>query len=205
MTTTSTLNNSTSTIGNYNPVINMISYKETEVLKQLKLGQHEAMDYLFDNYYNMMCNKALSYVKNSNRAEDIVQDVLLNIWKKRTEINIHSTFKGYLLKSVTNRALNYVRDKKRPTSELTDQIMDKSLSIEEEMYYSETEQMILEYIDTLPPRCRQIFIMNRIDQMKYKEISHELGISIKTVEHHVAKALRFMREQLAGFKQLSYC
>lgn len=205
MTTTSTLNDDSSTMSNYNPVINMISSKEKEILKQLKLGQHEAMDYLFDSYYNMMCNKALSYVKNSNRAEDIVQDVFLNVWKKRTEINIHSTFKGYLLKSVTNRALNYIRDKKTPTAELTDQIMDHSLSIEEEIYYSETEQMILEYIDKLPPRCRQIFIMNRIDQMKYKEISKELGISIKTVEHHIAKALHFMREKLAGLKQLSYC
>jgi RNA polymerase sigma-70 factor (ECF subfamily) len=202
MITTLTPTSSSSTT--FYPALKADASQEEEILRQLKLGQAKAIDYLFDQYYNLMCNKALSYVKNTNRAEDIVQDVFLNIWRKRSEINIHSTFKGYLLKCVTHRALNYIRDSKSHCAELDDQIMDNSLGIEDEMYYNDTEQIIMHYIDTLSPRCRQIFIMNRIDQMKYKEISNELGISIKTVEHHIAKALHFMRERLSDLKQLSY-
>ena len=202
MTTTST----PTTASSYNLTdTSTLSDREKEILTKLKAGQHEALDYLFDNYYNTMCNKALFYVKNTDRAEDIVQDVFLNIWKKRSEISINATLKGYLMKCVTNRSLNYLRDRKTHTNELDEQIVDNSLSIEERIYYGETEQIILDHINTLSPRCRQIFIMNRIDQMKYKEISQELGISIKTVEHHVAKGLHYMRERLTGLRKMSYC
>jgi len=109
------------------------------------------------------------------------------------------------MKCVTNRSLNYLRDRKTHTNELDEQIVDNSLSIEERIYYGETEQIILDHINTLSPRCRQIFIMNRIDQMRYKEISQELGISIKTVEHHIAKALHYMRDRLTGLRKMSYC
>jgi len=206
MATTHTPTTKAKVTNSYNLYIaSAISDTEEEILRKLKDGQHDALDYLFDNYYNTMCNKALFYVKNPDRAEDVVQDVFLNIWKKRSEISINSTLKGYLMKCVTNRSLNFLRDRKSYTNELDEQIMDDSVSIEEKIYYNETQEMILDHINALSPRCRQIFIMNRIDQMKYREISQELGISIKTVEHHVAKALRFMREKLSGLKQLSYC
>ena len=188
-----------------NTLLPSLRDEEKDILKELKAGQHEAMDYLFDRYYNMMCSKALHYVHDSEKAEDIVQDVFFNIWKKRAEMDIHFSIRAYLIRCVTNRALNYIRDKKRITFELDDQIKDHSTNIEEDIYYSETEKFILDQINTLSPRCRQIFKMNRIEQMKYKEIAVELNISIKTVEHHIAKGLHFVREKLIGQKQMSYC
>ena len=124
----------------------------------------------------------------------------MNIWKKRAQIKIESSLKAYLYRSVTNRSLNHLRDKRNRVEEIEDKYMDVSAGVEEKIYYNETEQIIMNEVNKLSPRCRQIFIMNRLDQMKYKEIAAELEISVKTVEHHIAKGLHILRESLAGLR-----
>ena len=125
---------------------------------------------------------------------------MLTIWKKRTQIKIESSLKAYLYTSVTNRSLNHLRDKRNQVEEIEDKYLDVSADVEQKMYYNETEQIIMNEVNKLSPRCRQIFIMNRIDQMKYKEIAAELEISVKTVEHHIAKGLHILRDSLAGLR-----
>ncbi len=173
---------------------------ENSVISRLAAGDHDSMNYLFDNYYNSLCNHALRFVKNASIAEDVVQEVMMTIWKKRAQINIESSLKAYLYRSVTNRSLNHLRDKRNQVEEIEDKYMDVSADIEEKIYYSETEQIIMNEVDKLSPRCRQIFIMNRLNQMRYKEIAAELEISVKTVEHHIAKGLHILRDSLAGLR-----
>ena len=199
-----TMTNSIPTTTLENPTTTLTE-KEGVILDQLSAGDHRAMDYMFDTYYNMLCNKALGYVKDTDKAEDVVQDVMLNIWKKRATIKIDSTLKGYLLRSVVNRSFNVIRAQKNHTVEFEDNIIDASGDIEEKIYYSETEQIVMNHVNKLSPRCRQIFIMNRLDQMKYREIAAELEISTKTVEHHIAKALHILRDSLSGLRMVSAC
>ena len=182
--------------------LTLTSTKEVEsnIIASLTAGNHDAMDYLFDNYYNSLCNHALRLVKDASIAEDVVQEVMMTIWKKRAQINIDSSLKAYLYRSVTNRSLNHLRDKRNQVVEIEDRYMDVSADVDQKMYYNETEQIIMNEVNKLSPRCRQIFIMNRIDQMKYKEIAAELEISVKTVEHHIAKGLHILRESLAGLR-----
>ena len=182
-----------------------IKSKEVSILTQLAAGDHRAMDYMFDNYYSLLCHQAVRYVKDADIAEDIVQDVMMTIWKKRAEIKIESSLKSYLLRCATNRSLNHLRDKRSHTEEIQDDVIDLSSNIEGQIYYKETEKKIMDQINTLSPRCRQIFIMNRFDKKKYKEVAAELEISIKTVEHHIAKALHFLRNNLTDLRQLSAC
>ncbi len=158
------------------------------------------MDFMFDNYYNALCNHALRMVNDDSASEDIVQEVMLTIWKKREQIKIESSLKAYLYRCVTNRSLNYLRDKRNQVEEIEDKYMDVSADIEEKIYFSETQEMIMEHVNKLSPRCRQVFIMNRLGQMKYKEIAAELEISVKTVEHHIAKGLHILRESLGGLR-----
>jgi len=184
------------------PTITSTSTKEveTDIIARLAASEHDAMEYLFDNYYNSLCNHALRFVKDASVAEDVVQEVMLTIWKKRAQIKIESSLKAYLFRSVTNRSLNHLRDRRNRVEEIEDKYMDVSADVEEKIYYNETEQIIMEHVNRLSPRCRQIFIMNRLDQMKYKEIAAELEISVKTVEHHIAKGLHILRESLAGLR-----
>ena len=182
--------------------LTLTSTKEVEsnIIASLTAGNHAAMDYLFDNFYNSLCNHALRLVKDASVAEDVVQEVMMTIWKKRAQINIESSLKAYLYRSVTNRSLNHLRDKRNQVEEIEDKYMDVSADVEEKIYYNETEQIIMNEVNKLSPRCRQIFIMNRLDQMKYKEIAAELEISVKTVEHHIAKGLHILRDSLAGLR-----
>ena len=182
--------------------LTLTSTKEVEnsIISRLTAGDHAAMDYLFDNFYNSLCNHALRLVKDATIAEDVVQEVMMMIWKKRAQIKIESSLKAYLYRSVTNRSLNYLRDKRNRVEEIEDRYMDISADVEEKIYYNETEQIIMNEVNKLSPRCRQIFIMNRLDQMKYKEIAAELEISVKTVEHHIAKGLHILRDSLAGLR-----
>ena len=184
------------------PTITLTSTKEVEnsIIARLTAGNHAAMDYLFDNYYNSLCNHALRLVKDATAAEDVVQEVMMTIWKKRTQIKIESSLKAYLYRSVTNRSLNHLRDKRNQVVEIEDKYLDVSADVEQKIYYNETEQIIMNEVNKLSPRCRQIFIMNRLDQMKYKEIAAELEISVKTVEHHIAKGLHILRDSLAGLR-----
>ena len=193
--TTTTLKPTTTTI-------TLTSTKEVEnsIISRLTAGDHAAMDYLFDNFYNSLCNHALRLVKDATIAEDVVQEVMMMIWKKRAQIKIESSLKAYLYRSVTNRSLNHLRDKRNQVVEIEDRYMDVSADVEQKMYYNETEQIIMNEVNKLSPRCRQIFIMNRLDQMKYKEIAAELEISVKTVEHHIAKGLHILRDSLAGLR-----
>ena len=173
---------------------------EKSILTQLAAGNNKAMDYMFDNYYNALCNHANRVVKDDTAAEDIVQEVMLTIWKKREQITIESSLKAYLYRCVTNRSLNHLRDKKNHVEEIEDKFMDVSADIEEKIYFNETHQIIMEQVNKLSPRCRQVFIMNRLEQMKYKEIAAELEISVKTVEHHIAKGLMILRDSLSGLR-----
>jgi RNA polymerase sigma-70 factor (ECF subfamily) len=173
---------------------------EKSILTQLAAGNNKAMDYMFDNYYNALCNHANRVVKDDTAAEDIVQEVMLTIWKKREQITIVSSLKAYLYRCVTNRSLNYLRDKKNHVEEIEDKFTDVSADIEEKIYFNETHQIIMEQVNKLSPRCRQVFIMNRLEQMKYKEIAAELEISVKTVEHHIAKGLMILRDSLSGLR-----
>ena len=182
-----------------------LTENEIEVLRQLALGHSSAMDYLFDTYYEGLCNKALRYVKDSVKAEDIVQDIFLNIWKKRENLSIQISLKAYLSRCVTNRSLNHLRDNRKYMVELEETLVDNSFGVEEDIYYKETEKIISKCINRLSPRCRQVFIMNRIEQMKYKEIASELDVSVKTVEHHIAKALAYLRTQFGGMREMAYC
>ena len=186
-TTTTTISDSTTDL-------------ENSILTQLAAGDEKAMDYMFDNYYNALCNHALRMVKDDSAAEDVVQEVMLKIWKKRAQIKIESSLKAYLYRCVTNRSLNYLRDKRNHAEQIEDTYLDVSADVEEKIYYNETQEIIMEHVNKLSPRCRQVFIMNRLDQMKYKEIAAELEISVKTVEHHIAKGLMILRESLAGLR-----
>ncbi len=124
------------------------------------------MDYLFDTYYEVLCNKALRYAKDYVKAEDTVQDIFRNIWKKRGNLNMQISLKAYLSRCVTNRSLNHIRDNRKYMVELEETLVDNSCGVEEDTYYEETEKIIYKLINRLSPRCCQVFIMNRIEQMK---------------------------------------
>ncbi len=131
----------------------------------------------------------------------MVQDVFLKIWERREHLEFSVSVKSYLYRAVHNACLNLI-DKKKKEVRMDDvslKIVHPTASAEEKVDRRELDDAIKKGLEQLPAGCRKVFEMSRFGEMKYKEIADTLGISVKTVEHQMGKALRIMREQLSEY------
>ena len=164
---------------------------------------------LYKLYYPKMFAFAKNYVPANEDAENIVQDVFLILWERKEEIEISFTLTTYLFTLVKNRCLNFLRHKlieEEYNSQMKEELGFKLYALETFNYSYQSEEELQEVIqralDTLPERCREVFIKSRIEGLKYKEISDELGISVNTVENQMVTALKKLRVALKVYLPL---
>ena len=158
----------------------------------------QSFELLFAEFFEPLCGFAYGYVSDRDTAQEIVQDVFINLWQKRNSIEKDKSVKSYLYTSVKNRCLNYIRDNKNFRSHYLDVVLELEIPVQEEDIFSEseTQDKINAALDKLPEKCRQVFELSRFEEMKYKEIAENMGISVKTVEVQMSKALKILREEL---------
>ncbi len=150
----------------------------------------------------MLANVAYKIVNDRDAAKDIVQDVFVKVWNRKTDLQPESVTSSYLYRSVVNTGLNYLEKNKRLhqlDSSLMEQFINNDILPDESITNQELLENINAAIDLLPPKCRTIFVLSRFEELKYKEIAEHLNISIKTVENQMGIALRRMREQLSPY------
>ena len=169
----------------------------------------EDFEKLYKLYYPKMFAFAKNYVPVNEDAENIVHDVFLTLWQRKEEIEISFTLTTYLFTLVKNRCLNFLRHKlieEEYNSQMKEELGFKLYALEAFDYSYQSEEELQEIIrralDTLPERCREIFIKSRIEGLKYKEISDELGISVNTVENQMVTALKKLRVALKDYLPL---
>lgn len=169
------------------------------LVKQLSLGNTKAYDFLMDSYYRSLCAYAYNLTKDYDKAEDIVQNVFVQIWIKRKKINPDFYIKNYLYKSVYNEFINQYR-KKKPVIYLEKKYMEAlDLVIENEQRdFGDLIKLVDAEIDNLPKKCKHIFVLNKKEGLTHTEISEHLGISIKTIEGHITRAFKILSERLDG-------
>lgn len=180
-----------------------MAYTDAELLKIFNEDGSKGIELIFKQYYEVMCQTAVRITKEKSAAEDIVQEVMFELFKKRDKVNIQSLI-GYLRRSVYNRALNKVKARKDyvDADEISYELSDNSINSQEEMEYSELESEINKIIDSLPEKCRLVFVLNRFEQLSYKEVAERLDISVKTVENQMSKALKILRTEFSNYKNL---
>ena len=162
---------------------------------------------IYLKYFPRLLRFAQEYVLNKEDAENIIQDVFMTLWERGDDLKIHISLVSYLFILIKNRCIDHLRRKKHP--EAGKKQMQENFTYEQQMKLyslealdhilisdSELEQIIAGAIDSLPPRCREIFILHKIEGKKYLEIAHKLDISVSTVENQMGIALRKLREQL---------
>ena len=172
---------------------------EGVLIENLRKGKPTAYKYLFSEYYQWLCNYIYNLSGNRSLSEDIVQEALISFWEKRERIIITTSLKSYLFKTCHNQFLQHLRTQKIKFDEL-DKIKWEALTeaaVEEETEFKLAKLNIL--IDQLPPRCKEIFIQSKLEKKKYKEIALDLGISVKTVENQMSKALHFLKTNATLF------
>jgi len=172
---------------------------DNDLLRQITGGNVNAFEMLFKEHYENLCRYACTFVRDSDEAEDIVQKTFVTFWEKRGGITLETSLKSYLYGAVRNAALNnikhqQVRQKHAASVTVDDHIVSESAS--DGVVSAELNERINTAIAGLPEQCRRVFEMSRFEGLKYSEIAEQLGISVKTVENQMGKALRRMREEL---------
>ncbi|HKI45995.1 MAG TPA: RNA polymerase sigma-70 factor [Balneolales bacterium] len=171
------------------------------VVEGIQEGDATAFKLLFDTYYASLCEYAVSFVRLTPVAEDLVQDVFANIWNMRENWSPNHTIKSYLFRAVRNQALNYIKHDKLEKSwaEQVRQNSDQDLVFDPEVSdHSDLEKTIYQAIDDLPPRRCAVFVLSRFYHLTYVEIADALDISVKTVEKHIRIALMQLYEEIFG-------
>lgn len=162
---------------------------------------------VFREYFPYLCAFAKKYVADPDECKDIVHNVFLNLWQKQDTIDLSIPIKAYLFKSVHNRCLNYLRDNKKivrhdliSESEAVPDYIESRDYLEE----SELEIQIASAVDGLPDKCRRIFQLSRFEGKKYREIAEIEGLSVKSIEEQMSKALRILRKKLSEYLIIFY-
>jgi RNA polymerase sigma-70 factor (family 1) len=162
----------------------------------------QAFEVIFETTYAVLCGISFRMTKSAETAEEIVDDVFCSFWKNRRKINITMSFTPYLIASVRNRSLDYLRklkNEKSSTLEVASGIASSETIASDFLAYEELNNHIKAAIQSLPPQCRLIFTMSREQELTYKEISEKLGLSIKTVDTQMGRALKHIRKELKVF------
>ncbi|WP_234572966.1 RNA polymerase sigma-70 factor [Rhodohalobacter sp. 614A] len=167
-------------------------------------GSRQAFEKIFRAYYKRLHGFAYSYLLQSETAEDVVQSVFLKIWTQRESWDPPGTVKAYLFSAVRNESLNKIRHEKI-VAESEEEIISrlgelrKHSSLSDDYDIKELREEIERAINALPPRCRQIFILNRRSGLTYTEIAEYLEISINTVNTQMGRALKSLRDHLSDY------
>lgn len=160
---------------------------------------------VFKSYYAPLHAYANAILKDSEGAEEVVQTVFLRLWEKRLALRINVSIKSYLYKAVYYDALNYIKHQK-VTQRHWDQthyaLTQQPASLSSQVLEGEENELvgrIQQTLEALPEKCRMVFHLSRFEELRYAEIAERMGISLKTVEAHMSKALKTLRQELAEF------
>jgi len=166
------------------------------LLDRLRAGEQEALHVIFTTHHAQLLGLAQSIVRDRSTAEDVVQDVMLELWRRRDKLVLESSLGGYLMRSARNRALNQLRTRRRERPESAALNHANPATAHRDVVENEMETAVRAAIAELPERCRQVFELSRMQGLKYAEIAATLGISVKSVETHIGRALRVLRVRL---------
>lgn len=164
----------------------------------------------FDDYYSMLCLVACDMVRSKQLAEEIVDEVFLNLWSKSETLNTINSVRAYLIKSVQNRCINWLEETKRERL-----IIDHKFDIYKydlvkwsedyplgNLLTAELQKKVDESVAVLPDQCRNIFLLSRNEGLNYEGIASRLSISVNTVKTQMKIALSKLRESLQEYLPL---
>ena len=180
---------------------------ELQWLTALRAGDESALRRIFDRHYTRLLGDIYRIVPDEDTCQDLAQEVFVELWRKRSELDIHTSLRAYLRRAAVNRALNHLKTSRRFILDEQEHLLraaDTSAGdIRHKMDQEILEDALHAAIETLPEKCRVVFSLSRFEQMSHREIAEQLGISIKTIENQITKAMKILREALVRHSELS--
>lgn len=180
--------------------------REQSLIARVRASDRAAFDTLMLTYYDDLCRYLTAFVQSGAEAEELVQEIFLKIWSSRGGWVVESSLRRYLFGAARHQALNHCRRERmiqRWAARLagTDErpAMGVVAPVEQRAATSELHAVLRRAIDRLPPKCRQVAILRFERQMSRAEIADAMGITVKTVERQIGRALRTLRGPLARY------
>ncbi|HNX54784.1 MAG TPA: RNA polymerase sigma-70 factor [Prolixibacteraceae bacterium] len=173
----------------------------------ISFSDKEDFQNIFRMYYTPLCHLSNSYLEDEDEAKSIVQEAFLKLWEVRESLNSDSNLRNYLFTLVKNNCLNILKRKqillkhheKIKWLEMRYQYQSLERMGSEYLEFDELKEKIETAIKNLPEHCRIVFEMSRFEELKNREIAEKLGVTQKTVEAHLTKALKILRSELKDY------
>ena len=178
---------------------------DKKILKKYIDGDAEAFDAIYRQYSGKILRFARGLVKDEDTATDLVQEVFITLWEKRDQVDLKLNFDNYIFTITYNGVRKYFRKKSVEFKVMDNLLRDSPEAIESTdrtVIYNELLAIANDTIEKLPPRRKTVYKLSRQEGMKIKEIAAKLNISPRTAEHHLAKALQYLKEELSGLSVL---
>jgi RNA polymerase sigma-70 factor (ECF subfamily) len=180
----------------------IISLNDSELMLEIKADNMFAFDVLYRRYSKKVYKFGYSILKSTEDSENLIQDVFLNFWENRLNIEKDSSIKSYIFTITYNSAISIIRKKARE-SEFVEYLKALQQTSEEpvnvELEYKELSNKLEEIINKLPQRQKEVYQLHRIEGLNYKQIAERLHISVNTIENHMASALKTIRKNLGDY------
>ena len=176
-----------------------VVYDEDDLMQSFRGGKEKAFTLIFDKHYKSLCYFANPITQDAQQAEDIVSECFFKLWTNKESFETMQNIKAFLYISCRNACINHLRNlKRRNTSQelYLSQLENSEDSILYQIIETEVLQVLSEEIEALPSKCKEVFKLIYIDNKKTDEIAELLGISVKTVRGHKARAIELLKTQL---------
>jgi RNA polymerase sigma-70 factor (family 1) len=184
----------------------MAALSQIETMQRVRNGDREAFQSLFREHYTMLCHFARKFVGDPDEAEELVQDLFVQLWEKRSQLDLNTSPRSYLFTAARNRCLNVIKHRKvreQHAESVKSGPQGSAIDPGKQMETAELQARIQQAIAKLPERCREVFRLSRFEGKKYQEIADQLDISPRTVETQIGKALRILRQELKEYLPLA--
>jgi len=178
---------------------------EELLIDRLRKKDEAAFEQVFKTHYKSLYAYACSMLQDDMSADETVQNVFFKLWERNEKINISGSIASYLYRAVHNEALNYLKHLKVRNEYrlyIVRNVKEETDSASKRVQTKELEQRLKKTLNDLPEQCRTIFQMSRFEELNYRQIAERMGLSVKTVENQMGKALKILRAQLAEFLAL---
>lgn len=176
---------------------------DAELVRRIRGGDERALEAVFRAHYAGMAAFVDRFVRANDVAEELVQDVFFKLWRKREELSEIESLRTYLYRAARNTALNWLRRQKLERRWLEEHAGEgepaTTHAADDDAEGQEVAVAVQEAIHRLPPRCREVFLLSRDGGLTYAEIARTLGISVKTVETQMGRALKSLRLALGRY------
>lgn len=191
-----------------------MNVNQEEWVTLLRNGDGKGFEQIFSYYFSRLVSFAKTYVYIQEEAADIAQNVLIVLWDKRLQLDPSTNLTGFLLTLTKNRCIDYLRHVKlNQDYEAVEQehwqyaqldIIALENFFPETLVWNDLEKAVRNAIHQLPDDCREVFLLHRTKHLKYAEIANQLGVSVKTIEYRMSKALSFLRKELKDYYVLIF-